>query len=112
MLTEDAKIFVKGRISVEEDKDGKLICEQIVSFEDAAAANGEPIFQNRYGRGSGYGKAAGYHASGYGKAETYHTNGSGDNSVREGQTVSGPKGMPKGIWIQFPDVETYQQREQ
>ena len=112
MLTEDAKIFVKGRISVEEDKDGKLICEQIVSFEDAAAANGEPIFQNRYGRGSGYGKAAGYHASGYGKAGTYHTNGSGDNSVREGQTVSGPKGMPKGIWIQFPDVETYQQREQ
>lgn len=31
-LTEDAKVFVQGRISVEEDKDGKLICEKIVPF--------------------------------------------------------------------------------
>ena len=38
LLVEDAKIFVRGRASLEEDKDGKVICEQIVSFEEAAAA--------------------------------------------------------------------------
>ncbi|MBE5893172.1 MAG: DNA polymerase III subunit alpha [Lachnospiraceae bacterium] len=53
LLQEDSKIFVKGRVSLEEDKDGKLICEQIVSFDEAAAAQGGEIFQSRYGgRGS------------------------------------------------------------
>jgi len=33
-LAEDAKVFVQGRISVEEDKDGKLICEKIVPFTE------------------------------------------------------------------------------
>ncbi|MGN0341199.1 MAG: DNA polymerase III subunit alpha [Roseburia sp.] len=34
-LEEDAKIFVQGRATVEEDKDGKIICEQIYRFDDA-----------------------------------------------------------------------------
>lgn len=33
-LNEDSKVFIKGRTSVEEDKDAKLICEKIISFED------------------------------------------------------------------------------
>ena len=33
-LVEDGKIFIKGHVSLEEDKDGKLICEQITAFED------------------------------------------------------------------------------
>lgn len=32
-IVEDGKIFVKGRVSLEEDKDAKLICEQITLFE-------------------------------------------------------------------------------
>lgn len=36
MLTEDAKIFVEGRTSVEEDKNGKLIAERIKSFSDVS----------------------------------------------------------------------------
>ena len=32
-LFEDAKVFVRGKVSVEEDKDAKLICQQIVPFE-------------------------------------------------------------------------------
>lgn len=32
-LEEDSKVFIKGRISVEEEKDGKLICESITPFE-------------------------------------------------------------------------------
>ena len=33
-FTEDAKVFVKGRVSLEEDKNGKLICEKIVTFDE------------------------------------------------------------------------------
>ncbi|MGN0165647.1 MAG: DNA polymerase III subunit alpha, partial [Lachnospiraceae bacterium] len=34
MLMPDSKIFVKGRVSVEEDKPAKLICQNIIRFED------------------------------------------------------------------------------
>ncbi len=33
-LNDDCKIFVKGRASIEEDKEGKLICERITPFEE------------------------------------------------------------------------------
>jgi DNA polymerase-3 subunit alpha len=33
-LAEDNKVLVRGRVSVEEDKDGKLVCERIISFDD------------------------------------------------------------------------------
>lgn len=36
LLVEDAKVFVQGRVSVEEDKDGKLICERILPLEKPA----------------------------------------------------------------------------
>ncbi len=35
-LTEDNKVFIKGRIAVEDEKDGKLICEQITPFENVS----------------------------------------------------------------------------
>ena len=34
LLTEDSKVFLKGRVSAEEEKDGKVICESVVSFDD------------------------------------------------------------------------------
>lgn len=34
LLTEDRKIFIKGRVTVEEDKPAKVICQSIISFED------------------------------------------------------------------------------
>jgi DNA polymerase-3 subunit alpha len=34
LLDEDARVFIRGRVSLEEDKDGKLIAEKIVSFDD------------------------------------------------------------------------------
>ncbi len=33
LLTEDKKVFIKGRVSLEEDRDGKLILESINSFD-------------------------------------------------------------------------------
>ena len=34
ILTEDQKVFIQGRVSLEEDKDGKLICQKITTFEE------------------------------------------------------------------------------
>ena len=34
LLSEDAKVFLTGRISGEEERDGKLICEDVIAFED------------------------------------------------------------------------------
>lgn len=33
-LAVDNKVFIKGRVSVDDEKDGKLICEQITSFDE------------------------------------------------------------------------------
>ena len=32
-LNEDSKVFIKGRVSAEEDKDAKVVCEQIIPFD-------------------------------------------------------------------------------
>ena len=34
-MQEEQKVFIRGRVSAEEDKNGKLICEKIYSFDDA-----------------------------------------------------------------------------
>ncbi len=34
LLNEDEKVFIRGRVNLEEDKNGKIICEQIYSFDD------------------------------------------------------------------------------
>ena len=125
LLSEDAKIFVRGRTSVEEDKDAKVICEQIVSFEEAAHAQGGPIFQNRYGgRGSsGFGggksfgvrpgQSAGGSTGAYGQAggrtREQQAGGSRENPAQSAGTAGK---MPEGIWIQFSDAESYFAREQ
>ncbi|MBO5336701.1 MAG: DNA polymerase III subunit alpha [Lachnospiraceae bacterium] len=95
MLVEDSKVFIKGRAALEEDKDGKLICEQIVSFEEAAQAQGGSLFQNRYSRG---GQRVGQNTYG---------------GQRNGNSVSQsrPGKMPQGVWIQFPNAQTYAERE-
>ncbi|MDO4294304.1 MAG: DNA polymerase III subunit alpha, partial [Eubacteriales bacterium] len=33
-LTEDNKVFLRGRVSAEEDKDGKLVCESVQAFDE------------------------------------------------------------------------------
>ena len=34
LLFEDSKVFLSGRVSGEEERDGKLICEEVTAFED------------------------------------------------------------------------------
>jgi DNA polymerase-3 subunit alpha len=33
-LAEDNKVFIEGRVSLEDERDGKLICEKITSFDE------------------------------------------------------------------------------
>ncbi len=33
-IAEDNKVFIRGRVSSEEERDGKLICEKIITFEE------------------------------------------------------------------------------
>ena len=91
LLLEDAKVFVKGRVSLEEDKDGKLICEQIVSFEDAAKAQGNELFQESYAKGYVKGYAKGY----------------GNVGLRNAKQPEALKKVPAGVWIQFADAQSY-----
>ena len=35
-LLEDNKVFIKGRVSVDEEKDGKLVCEKITGFDEVS----------------------------------------------------------------------------
>lgn len=109
LLTEDAKLFVRGRISVEEDKDAKLICEQIASFDEAA--QGGELFPGKGGRGfSGPGRGQG--AGGQNQGQRGWS-GQGTVSLpRQEKPQAGISSMPEGIWIQFPTVEAYQQAEQ
>ena len=112
LLTEDAKIFVKGRAALEEDKDGKILCDQIVTFEEAAE-NPNPFKRRFEGNGyrGGYGSAGSYQSGANvfsGKAGYSGRNAGGQ--VGKSQIV--PKGLPKGIWIQFADMETYRASEQ
>ena len=139
LLNEEAKIFVRGRVSAEEDKDGKVICEQIVSFEEAAQAQGAPIF--RSGRRGGFGggeRFAGREGegrtgqSGFRRAEgtwsgkemqnpagaeggsggAHSGRGAGKGTPGSGgQDAQTPGRLPSGIWIQFPDAESYAARE-
>ena len=132
LLTEDAKVFIRGRVSLEEDKDGKLICDQIISFEDAQAARAanQPLFPRNYGgrggsnRNGNYGNNNGYRNPGNGSGQ-YPSGGMTGNAsggqmaeaVPAGQQPQGTgaqqkKGMPAGAWIQFPNMEAYKAREQ
>jgi DNA polymerase-3 subunit alpha len=97
LLTEDSKVFIRGRASVEEDKDGKLICEEVLSFEDVSA--GKTWNAGRYRNG--------------GNNRNRQPSGNGGNNGNGGNSTSRTAGkMPAGIWIQFPDMAGYESRRQ
>ena len=89
LLYEDAKVFVRGRISVEEEKSGKLICSQIASFEEAAEST--RLFVPPVGR--------------YTRPQNVPSlNAPSPNANKQG-------GLPQGLWIQFEDAGDYAGRE-
>ena len=55
LLQEDSKIFVKGKVSLEEEEDSKLICDYIAPFEKADEIHQTP---GRYRRSAAEGVQA------------------------------------------------------
>ena len=98
-LVEDAKVFIRGRVSLEEDKDGKVILEQLAGFEEAV--KGEVLFSERYGR-------SGQNTNNYYRRNTY---GQGADTVSSEASQGGNK-LPEGVWIQFATLEEYEAAEQ
>lgn len=110
---EDSKIFIKGRASLEEDKDGKVVCDQILTFEEVQ--NGAVFTQGR----GGYVNSRG----GYNSGNSYTRNQTGSNTPaaqslkssseanRQGaQNTS--KGLPEGVWVQFTDAADYDNKKE
>lgn len=102
MLTEDEKVFVCGRASVEEDKDGKLICEEVRTFTEVEQ-NGWSRQQNqRYA-------AAGAAGRGWSGGQMTGTQQSGGGQQTSAPTVNK---MPAGLWIRFENAESYLARRE
>ncbi len=133
VLKEEAKIFVKGRVSLEEDKDGKVLCEQIVTFEEAAQG-GNPFgrryqhgafqqgqsWQGQSARAAGQplpqasARAAGQplpQASARATGQPLTQASAQAAGQISPQPAARPK-LPAGVWIQFPDVDTFKKSEQ
>ncbi|MCM1044053.1 MAG: DNA polymerase III subunit alpha [Candidatus Gastranaerophilales bacterium] len=94
VLLEESKIFIKGRVSVEEDKDAKLICEEIVTFEEAEQRPAGKVFS---------GAARGYSYSADSADPVKRQN----FAMRRRATAK----VPQGVWIQFADRQAYEARE-
>lgn len=87
LLMEDAKVFIRGRASLEEDRDGKLICEEVRTFADAADNGWNGNNKYAYKKDNA--------------PKTNDTNGMGNRKAA----------LPDGIWLQFEDVQDYESRE-
>ena len=131
-MLEDAKVFVRGRVSVKEDREGNpvcnVICEQMVSFEEAkekVTSNAGPIFQDKRGgfQGGSQGKfrregdwrsdAGGFQTGGNGRwsGTGQDGNGTGENGAAAPSGRPTAKKLPKGVWIQFDTLEEFKARE-
>ena len=56
LFTEDAKVFIRGRVSVGDDPVGKLICEQVMPFDAISQGALDPVSRTRTvlsGQGAG-----------------------------------------------------------
>ncbi|MBP5198368.1 MAG: DNA polymerase III subunit alpha [Lachnospiraceae bacterium] len=112
LLLEDSKVFVKGRVSLEEDKDGKLICEQVISFDEATKAGDKLPWIDRFARGGNN------YSSGYGNSGNRDFgNGNYGNGSFSGKSRSSAKApaatvskLPTGMWIQFATKEEYDEK--
>ncbi|MCD8014415.1 MAG: DNA polymerase III subunit alpha [Lachnospiraceae bacterium] len=128
-LTDDNKIFVRGRVSCEDDRPSKLICERIWPFEGGQGAAQDP--QDGYASGgAAYGSQGGYASGGaaqgsqIGYADSVYReigtssaqmsqngNGYGSRGRRSAAAMPQPSGNGRELWVQFADKQDYAQKE-
>jgi DNA polymerase-3 subunit alpha len=94
MLTDDAKIFVRGKASLEEEKDGKILCEQVCTMEEVRK---EGFPKPAFGLGR---RTAGYQPRGTQPIDT---------QLRTKAEQKEKFHLPEGLWIQFASAEIYEQ---
>ncbi|MCR5426094.1 MAG: DNA polymerase III subunit alpha [Lachnospiraceae bacterium] len=121
ILQEEAKVFIRGRVSVEEDKDAKLLLDEVVTFTDAEGKTAAQLFRStgRFGNRGGYagGRSWGNARGQYNTSSSYNTgSGYAEDGQSRKQTASGDPAraitIPEhGLFVQFPDPETYRARE-
>ena len=108
VLTEDEKIFIRGRVSVEEERDAKLICEEIRTFDEVLVREnaGQKAFDGPSFR----------------RETTPWQNAASPQAMAAQRDAASPPGltltqcatitkMPDGLWIQFADAESYETRK-
>ncbi|MBR1478318.1 MAG: DNA polymerase III subunit alpha [Lachnospiraceae bacterium] len=88
LLSEDGKVFIKGRASIKDEDNANIICEEIVSFSDAKGKAAAELFKRGGTLNSGY------------------------SSVRRVARQEPPQNvargkLPDGVWVQFEDQEKY-----
>ncbi|MDR0964791.1 MAG: DNA polymerase III subunit alpha [Clostridium sp.] len=95
LLIEDRKVFIRGKASLEEDKDGKILCEQVGSFEDVSIGGfyREVQTPRRYG-----------------------TQRQQMNAMPQAnEALQRPKAattLPGGIWVQFSTTSEYDKQKE
>ncbi len=98
ILKEDAKVFIKGRASMEEEKDGKILLEQAVTFEEAASKQNPFESPNRYARQN--------NSATRGVVSSYLA----EKKIQVQAPKEEPPKMnklPDGVWIQFENRFDY-----
>ena len=103
LLTEDEKVFIRGHANVEEDKNAKIVCEQICTFEQAE--NGMPQEQRTYRQGGGYRRGAG------GNAGSSPASAGDGGSSRGGAAAQVPARRGDELWLQFETKEAFAEKE-
>ena len=103
LLNEDEKVFIRGHANVEEDKNAKIVCEQICTFEQAE--NGMPQEQRTYRQGGGYRRGAG------GNAGSSPASAGDGGSSRGGAAAQVPARRGNELWLQFETKEAFAEKE-
>ena len=103
LLNEDEKVFIRGHANVEEDKNAKIVCEQICTFEQAE--NGMPQEQRTYRQGGGYRRGAG------GNAGSSPASAGDGGSSRGGAAAQVPARRGDELWLQFETKEAFAEKE-
>ncbi|MBP3487369.1 MAG: DNA polymerase III subunit alpha [Roseburia sp.] len=118
LLNMDEKIFIRGHANVEEDKDGKLVCEQIYAFDEAnpdlpkpapQRGNWQPRGESRQKNG---GNRNGWNNGAAGNGRENGENGATGAGWNPGWRKEGvPAGPVKELWLQFATKEAYMEKE-
>ncbi|MCD7735948.1 MAG: DNA polymerase III subunit alpha, partial [Lachnospiraceae bacterium] len=113
-LSEENKVFVRGRVNCEDDRPSKLISERIWPFEQRQGADltpGNPGYAGMNLPGGGYAQT-GNGDSGGGYAQTGNgSSGAKYTSARSGAAAQWAPKNGRELWVQFADKQEYAQKE-